>query len=195
MKVLALVIFVSLFHAGQAIAVPLLSEDGSILTGLSVNGRLYDVMFGDGIVGEVYEGIVFDDDREREANAVSSALLSYLQTTSRTGLSIAGCVATDRRDRCILFNPDLEYSSNDHVADAQYVEYLYSEWIQWPDIVLAPRTLDTGDEFRSTVTLVTYALQPTAPVSVPVPLVLILLGLSILQGLRHADCTKRGKGY
>ncbi|MAT91828.1 MAG: hypothetical protein CME59_04445 [Halioglobus sp.] len=79
-----------LLQATSSWAMPMLSFDGSSLTDLDVGGTLYDVMFGDGVVGDVFAGATFDAARAAEANAVSVAITEFLNLIGAQPDSIAG---------------------------------------------------------------------------------------------------------
>ena len=83
-----------------------LSADGSSLTGLDVGGVLYDVMFGDGVVGDVYADVVFDADREIEARVLSDAIVAALNTIG--GVSITDLKGCESLRECQAWIPSEE---------------------------------------------------------------------------------------
>ena len=91
MNQLRLLAIAALFHATSSYAMPMLSADGGSLTGVDVGGHLYDVMFRDGFVGDVYAGATFNTARAAETTAVNAAIaaalneLGILDTTTILG--------------------------------------------------------------------------------------------------------------
>lgn len=79
-----------LLHSISGLAMPILSPDGTKLTGLDVNGAIYDVMFQNGRLNDIYEDITFDAVRETETNAVSVSIAAALNDLMVTNTMIAG---------------------------------------------------------------------------------------------------------
>ena len=93
----------ALAFAPAARAVPILSADGSLLSGVDVPGYgLYDIALGDGLTSDVFGGVTFDSARRAEADAVSTAVASALFDLSAAASSIAGCEGAV----CYIFIPD-----------------------------------------------------------------------------------------
>ena len=165
---------------------PMLSPDGSLLTGVDVGGTLYDVMFGDGVVGTVYDVSDFDFVPNAEANAVSAAIVAALNTIGGVDPGdIAGCVSGTQF--CDLFNPDqLNAFGGTGLSD----ESLAFGFIGNPPAdlwdLLSGGFRDLGAAFDTSVpgpgddvTLVTFAPQAGATPS-PATLALFGLGLAVL---------------
>ncbi|MDX1733328.1 MAG: hypothetical protein R3228_03145 [Halioglobus sp.] len=174
--------------AGAVSAMPMLSPDGSMLTGVEANGKLYDVMFADGELNATYSAITFDDARRNEANAVSEGIISALNLIGLTSPElINGCDDY----QCTLFNPEIfgpdlptNYAFTD-LAPAFFTPALCPPpplddqcWTNGPDLVL-DRYWNTSDSRFVDVTLVTYKEAP-----VPATALLFAVGLSVLGALR-----------
>jgi hypothetical protein len=167
-----------LFHATSTTAMPILSPDGASLTGLDVGGSLYDVMFGNGVVDEVYAGVTFDAAREAEANAVSAAIVAALTGLNTSPRAIDGC--DDPTLPCLLFNPDsfgpLSPGGVDRYVDNGPAEGVLGRFgqIRWY-LDTAPSGLRPTDNTSGReITLVRYER-----VSVPEPATLGLFGLGL----------------
>lgn len=176
------ILLATLLHGTCANAVPILSVDGSTLTSLDVDGTLYNVTFGDGIIGDVYSSIVFDFERETEANSVSLALISYFRSSSVVGSSISGCMRS-LRGRCFLINPDgFDTVFYRDIGAANYDSAGQGTWEGGG--LFAPYPLidvDSDTSQNPIYTLVKYAVQPAFPVPTPAPLFLIGLSLVLLR--------------
>ena len=174
---LRLLILAAFFHATSSMAIPMLSADGSSLTGVNVGGTIYDVMFGDGIVGDVYAGVTFDATRRQEAVVVSASIGAALNALGISGSNIlSGCEGVTGSITCTIF-----LASWDRIA---FAGDLYSEdsidyrptpgsWSTGRGIGLGPLDDTTGDE---NLTMATYRLAETA---VPAPATLALFGLGL----------------
>jgi hypothetical protein len=169
------VVFVAFFHATPSLAVPILSADGSILTAVDVDGTLYDVMFGDGPVDEVFADVTFDAARETITHEITVATIEALNIIGGVAPDdIAGCRNTQI---CNLFNPD---SFGDSAGGPAYIDNHVATGRDPADpwhtqrIISVLTGFDTANS--SFVTLLTYSLA--APVSVPATLGLFGLGLA-----------------
>lgn len=177
---LKLLTLAMLFHATSSWAIPMLSADGTSLTGLDVDGTIYDVKFGDGVVDTVYSGVTFDATRETEANAVSRAIVAALNLLEVSFSDIAGCdvAASTGREICHLFNPDSINPDNGRYTDLAVAysdgRILAGEWRSTPSTgsSRAPGDTTAGNPQH---TLVQYQLAATVPA--PATLALFALGL------------------
>ena len=108
-----------LLIATPASALPILSADGSLLSGVVANGETYDVRFGDAVLGSIYSAATvgaagwFD-----LANAVKEGIvdaLSMLSPAASAG-DISGCTAgatiVGIDVGCIILIPDILDSSS-----------------------------------------------------------------------------------
>lgn len=82
-----------------AAATPILSADGSLMSGLDVAGTLYDVHFGDTISTNWH---LTEPDWPQFTTDLTLALVSALDELGTVGSDISGCTA----DECILFVAD-----------------------------------------------------------------------------------------
>ncbi|CAA0078249.1 Uncharacterised protein [Halioglobus japonicus] len=165
-SILCAICFVALLQGSAAWAVPILTMDGSSVTGvdgLEVNGSIYDVIFGEGIVGDVYAGVTFDAFREAEANAVSAALIPVLNNFGVAPKDIAGC----SNKFCQLFNPDTLRQGVEYIDNTMTVCLDCSMWQAGGNLGLYATT----DTFFRNATLVRY--------QTPAPATLILIGLGL----------------
>jgi hypothetical protein len=179
-----LVILVFAGWIEKAAATPILSPDGSLLSGLDVGGTLYDVMFGDGLAEEVYGTVNFDAARLTEANAVSAALLVALNSLVPIpgADDINGC---DPGISCWLFNPDDR--TNLFYTDDNYMEKQpLGPW----QIIQGESGVSAGvDSARFPgIAFVTYA-RSARSVSTPAPLALLGAGLAALGFSRRKGVT------
>lgn len=160
-----------------AMALPILSADGSTLTGVEVAGfGTYDVMFGDGIVGDVYAGVTFDAARETEANAVSDGIVDALSALGIVDpAAIAGCDGTSPIG-CLLFNPERAQRNEPfQLLDLNTASITPTQGPKVSDLALIRSPTDDTEASVGT-TLVTYA---PASVSVPTPAPQLLIGLGL----------------
>lgn len=165
-----------LLHATSSFAIPMLSADGSSLTGVDVGGTLYDVMFGDGIVGDVYAGVSFDAARRQEAIAVSSAVDATLRNLGISGSAISGCEDLSAGGvTCSIFfaNWDRTDFAGDLFSEGTLQYRPSADSWSLRGTGLAP--LDNTSANQS-LTLATYRLAETA---VPAPATLALFGLGL----------------
>jgi hypothetical protein len=100
--------------AQTAFAIPMLSADGSSLKGVDVNGVLYDISFGDGILSEVYPASLVDSPgwtelvfevAEATAAAINSLPFPVLNTDFRGCEESTGIPGFIGPDVCILGIP------------------------------------------------------------------------------------------
>jgi hypothetical protein len=171
-----------LFHATSSFAIPMLSADGGTLTGVDVGGTLYDVMFGDGVAGDVYADVIFDAAHASEADAVSAAIIIALN-------AIGGIVSTDILGcktgyRCGLINPEITkiYQGRSLFVDSFYATWTApyfhhpAYWTQYRGSETVFATTSTGSVNS---TYVTYSRASTA-IPAPATLTLFTLGLASL---------------
>jgi hypothetical protein len=192
-KIVILLTMLAFSGANQSSAAPQLSQDGSLLSGVDVGGTLYNVRFGDGIVEEVYGGIVFDDARREESLAVSQAIATSLMELSPVPrlYNIAGCERGGLWvgvPSCLLFLPD----TVDFVGSVLYHDYAEVQgtaetpdgvpvWIENPGgHFISPNYAST----HPAITLVTYEIAPPASVPASTSIPLVSLGLAVL-GIIH----------
>lgn len=173
--------------SGFLSAMPVLQSDGSALTGVAVGGELYDVFFGDGVVGEVFDSAeVSTSEWGKLANKVSAAVLDAFRLLSLedSRIFVQGC---SEISLCVAMLPD----------SVDVRSYTYSDWIEIafyrpgespadPAVpVLLNGTINTAD--RPVVTLMTFA---PASSSVPVASSLALATLAMVFfpiGRRHPN--------
>lgn len=136
--------------SSNALAMPVLSPDGSTLTGLDVGGIPYDITFQDGVPEQVYAGVVFDDARRTEANAVSHALALAMVSLNPVpdGEAIRGCsgFGTTESGACILIVPERIEGNAIQDDSPTY----FNTWDQFPGIwdnAVALRGCDPAVEF------------------------------------------------
>lgn len=183
-KTFRLLTIAFLLHAASSAAMPVLSPDGSLLTGVDVGGTIYDVTFGDGVVGDVYASVTFDAAREAEANAVSAALVAALNGLGVVDPgSIAGCSGAPL---CILFTPDRFTGGT--LAFRDDMSALGSTsgptvWTNIPDTAAIGASIDTSS--NTSFTLVTFR-QAEVPIPATVALFCLgLVGLGMNRRQRH----------
>jgi hypothetical protein len=157
----------------NAVATPILSPDGSKVTDLDVGGTLYDVTFGDGIVGSVYASVVFDAAREIEARSVSNALGEFFNDEAILGTDIFGCGSDIA---CQIFLAVTATPTNLDGADSPLWFAPSGPPGSWGG--QHPILFSTQDTAISTaLTIATYALTP--PSRVPAPATLALFGIGL----------------
>lgn len=168
-----------------AVALPILSPDGSQLSGLQVDGYgVYDVVFGDGVVGNVYAGVVFDIARHNEANAVSASIAQALNALLVLPAAVAGC---NVNLFCYLFNPDSHPASQPLYLSDYNVLYASNPTVpQWGSVPLVFLGFTESTARLPGMTLVRYK---SADAAVPVPGVLALFALGLAgMGLFRRRC-------
>ncbi|MFK8050294.1 MAG: hypothetical protein AB8B81_17845 [Halioglobus sp.] len=178
--ILALACFLSASHS---FALPILSSDGSLLTGIEYQGRIYDVMFGDGIVGDVYADVIFNTERFDEAHQLSFYIARALIDLGIThGERIAGCEVGQRESECRLFSPA---EANPGILTAYFEtrKIASDPWFVWDEGVSELSLLDDTALSRN-VTLVTYRVAPSR-VSAPTSLALLVFGFAGLGWSRR----------
>ena len=163
-----------LLHATSSWAVPMLSANGSLLTGVDVGGTLYDVMFGNGVVGEVYAGVTFDAAREAEARAVSTSVIQALNSVRASTYDIFGCSTFS----CFIFIPT-SYDGVNYTASAMPFgdESGRPKWKSTTGPTDLPLYYPT--QVNSALTLVTYT-ETGAPIPTSPTFLLFGLGLAAL---------------
>lgn len=122
----ALILLFAFFSWSPLVAAgPILSADGSLLTGLDVNGTLYDVEFLDGVISEVFPAdLVTAPGWYELAGSVTAALYGALYDMGlNDNEAIRGCKDNPGipgfvgPDICILFTPDKLISGDMWGAD------------------------------------------------------------------------------
>lgn len=175
--ILNLVLLSALFSHALT-AAPILSDDGSKLTGLELDDKLYDVMFANGVVPEVYGDVVFNDEWQAEANLVSAGLFDYFLENRVLPQRIAGCTIIPI---CYLFLPD-ELVPGDYPWRDNGFVYLTPEA---PYVTMSWGAISTFKDWDSTprplVTLVTFEVRT---VSAPPVAMLVALGILLLRWKR-----------
>lgn len=172
-----LAVFLFILSTGSAVAMPMLSADGSRLSNLSVNDELYDVMFGDGVVGEVYADVVFDEAREAEARAVSIALGEALNMLDVAAIELEGCQTpspSPANNSCFILVP-MRFEAPATFVVPPLIS-LDSPWITNGFDVPIEATLPPTGGF----TLATYTKLAPTPVPAPSPLTLLCVGFLAL---------------
>ncbi|MEZ5571549.1 MAG: hypothetical protein R3E64_05940 [Halioglobus sp.] len=118
MKIASIILACLLYIAPPLQAMPMLSADGSLLTGVIVQGEAYDVNFGDAILGDIYpSSVVGGADWFSFANAMKQGILNalLLLPDSLVGGDINGCeagaVIGPFEVGCIILIPDLLFLS------------------------------------------------------------------------------------
>ena len=101
-----------LLIANPTFAIPILSADGSLLSGVVANGETYDVRFGDAVLGDIYSTATvgaagwFD-----LADAVKQGIVDALSLLSPSAGDINGCTAgatiVGIDVGCIILIPDV----------------------------------------------------------------------------------------
>ena len=183
-KNLAVILFFVAF-AHASVASPMLSSDGATLTNISAAGYgLFDVFFEEGLVGDVFGGVIFDEARKSEADAVSNALSAALIELEVLPIEINGCESILI---CFLFNPDT-FTEEAGFADFSFAMGYVSGDPIWfterPSRVIYSEELFANDSrLSSQVTLIRYA--PSAVGSVPIPSTASLLVLGLLFWRLH----------
>lgn len=188
MKLLSLVLTLTLASVAPiANAVPMLSSDGRVLSGVEYNGGLYDVNFVDGVfedyfpVAQVSSPGWFD-----QAQAMSDALFDALSsmTDKPTADQFNGCESTFY---CGFAIPDT------YLAPSTYRQLRpVTQDSSIPGSITTRRFLNTnaeitdntGDPGRFESPFVTLALFTPAANPIPIPSSLVL-ALSALLLLRH----------
>ena len=94
--------------ASNSFALPVLSPDGLQLTGVEVQGSLYNVAFADGVYGEVFpvESLTspgWFELAQAVSASVEAALVAIAQVRPLAPSDIAGC---DAPGRCVLYLAD-----------------------------------------------------------------------------------------
>jgi len=176
--IVKIVLIVCLAKASSAFALPMLSADGSTLTGVAAGGSFYDVMFGDGFPGTVLAGTTFDEARRAEAHILSGAIVSALAAIGGVAPSdINGC--GDGVTTCNLINPEATFRVKFLTVFADNTAAVLTQ--AGPTLggnLSVTSFTDTTDV--ADTTLVTYRLSENQSVPVPATLALSLLGLGAL---------------
>ncbi len=187
LQTLTLLTLICLFQATPSMAMPVLSPDGSLLSGLIVEGYgVYDVSIGDSLTGALFSGITFDAGRAAEANAVSFALATALQSLGVAPDDVAGC--SDAAS-CGIFIPDQQVfpffdpdssvlwfldagpaSTDQFFSPDEWTSGSSIEFFRHPAFDSATSPYDTNGW---------YERRSTA-VPVPTSILLIVLGLALL---------------
>lgn len=168
--------------AGAASAVPMISPTG--VTGLEVDGGIYDLVIGDRVPNAHFTESMFTPAYQTLANNVSAALLAALNNQSPIpGLNyFSGCSDTTT---CILWVPDRwDTVSAGPPIDANLLDFNTVALISG-DSAWAVNAggfgagLNTSTDTYSQATLVTFERVGTVVTTVPEPTSLTLAGLGI----------------
>lgn len=186
-KILALSV---LAFAGPAVAVPMLSADNSVLSGVEVDGVLYDVTFGDDVIRDVYSWDLVQEPgwADFSISMITAIVLALNSLTDPVaGPDIPGCGANDGLsgyfgpDYCFLYLPTYFDEGNrrygvGNVATLtpdgaiEYSAQIYGSMDGYGD------TMDRGTLPDEYLTLVHLNHIP----SVPLPSSLLLVGIGVL---------------
>lgn len=166
--ILGSIFLATLVYSSYPMAMPILSADGSVLTGVYVDGILYDVTFREGVIEEVYSDIIFDSAYEAEANAVSSAIAEGLNLV---GVPLAGDIAGCENPICLLFVPD-QFISPSVYIDNNFASRHGFEWATGASNWGFSGSQDSGS--LSFLTLVTFKRQ-----GIPTPATMALFAISL----------------
>jgi len=181
-----LALIFSLLLPVKAFTLPMLSDDGSLLTGVLVNGQLYDVTFGDAVLGDIYPASVVSQPGWFDlANAVKQGIVDALNALPALPAlgDINGCDYDPPYSGitfCLILIPDQVSSAvpprfRDTNAAALSLSHAYRDPISNTIDVLA--SYDTGD-FGP----LTFAQFRPAVSAVPTPgsLALTLMALTVM---------------
>lgn len=166
------------FFTPFAQAIPMLSDDGSMLTRLDVDGVLYDVSFQDGVLNEVFDpGVVASTEWGEFVPKLVSALNSAFAELNLggSGLLLQGCTSLAL---CIAYIPDLVGTDDFTATSLASYHPEFSPADPIPGVPLAS-DFDTG--VSPGMTLVTFQRSATA-VPVPSSLYIVLVGLMAVFG-------------
>ncbi|MEZ5571219.1 MAG: hypothetical protein R3E64_04270 [Halioglobus sp.] len=165
-------------------AYPMLSADGSLLTGVEAGGQLYDVMFGDAVLGDIYPASVVGQPGWFDlANAIKQGIVDALNALPilPTPGDIQGCdgvVAQGWPPGCLILIPDQLFGSGPSVrfgdSNAAGLSPTEARRDSVTRIITVLDTYDTSDYGQ-----LTFAQFRLAHTDIPVPgsLTLIMLAL------------------
>ncbi|MEZ5567400.1 MAG: hypothetical protein R3E54_03500 [Halioglobus sp.] len=163
-------------------ALPMLTPDGSSIKGLDVGGEIYNIYFGDGIVGDTYDASVVNTPEWNElANDISVAVREAFfrdLALSNSGTLLNGCLEPSL---CIAMLPDAfdvdtsVFSDGGVNSDGLNIAFYYPE--ESPAEPAVPVTLSASVDThqRSVITLMTFERVETSAVPIPSSLALLLI--------------------
>jgi len=188
---LALSLLLGAFLPLNAGAVPILSSDGSLLSGVEVNGQLYDVVFGDAVLGDIYPlDFVSQPGWSDLANALKQGIVNALNALATLPLpgDINGCDGTvfNGVDGCLMLIPDavLNTAQGLLLSDTNAAALRPTVADRFPASALLPveESFDTAVDFAPGQLTVARIRQANGAVSTPGSLGLLMLAL---VGLRR----------
>ncbi|CAA0114183.1 Uncharacterised protein [Halioglobus japonicus] len=189
--IFTLALFVLITSQGlTAVAAPILSADGSTLSNLDVNGTLYDVSFGDGVISDLFPASEVSSPGWYSlagdvTAAIYEALFNITPLIDHTALlgcedgpGIPGYVGPEV---CIVLTPDKLVHWGQWGADNLAVVNQLGVFIGPPP---AGITSLSGDADTGALHFLTLATFTQAQASVPSPgsTVLVLIGLLLVLG-------------
>jgi hypothetical protein len=176
----------------KAFTYPMLSDDGSLLTGVLVNGQLYDVTFGDAVLGDIFSSPPVGTQAWWDlANAVKQGIVEALNALPVLPLpaDIMGCTGAppiapfDPAPNCVILIPDqisfINGADNTGFGDHLGVLVSAAGTGAFRSIVSSgfwvPAAFDTSPWGQ-----LTFAQFQPAAVEVPAPGSLYLMALALL---------------
>ncbi|CAA0125019.1 Uncharacterised protein [Halioglobus japonicus] len=186
----------------QATALPILSADGSLLTGVLVNEQLYDVTFGDAVIGEAYPlSVIRSFGWFDFANAMKQGIVDALNALPSlpSPADINGCDGSVFIiDVCLLIIPDgyrpgVLYSDNIPRYLDRNAAALRPDGAERFDLSVngaLPANQDTaGDFIAGNLTIAQFGLAST---KVPAPSSLALFVSALLLMVRAQSRSSLG---
>jgi|GWRWMinimDraft_6_1066014.scaffolds.fasta_scaffold09338_1 hypothetical protein len=158
-------------------AIPMLTQNGSLLTGVEVNGILYDVTFSDGIVGELYPPGLFTGEYKSLVSPLSDAVVSALNVLGTLPSGINGCTNVLS---CTLFNPFDTFLPTG-AGERQYVGDVYNyQNSHWQRDTFAVMQIPASDDLSTYPTITALRFSPSVVVPTPATLTLLAFGLAAI---------------
>lgn len=149
-------------HGTVVWATPNLSANGKRLTGVDVDGVLYDVSFSDGIVADLYPLELFGTEHSALAGLVGEAVIAALNDLDVLPHQVNGC-ADDAS--CTLFNPYQAY-----IAGGEH-EFASARWVyrngNWELDAVAVTVMNDVSDLAAypSITGMRYTLSDPAPIT------------------------------
>lgn len=176
----------------NAMAIPILSSDGSLLSGVEVGGQLYDVTFGDAVLGDIYPlSLVGEPGWSDLANAMKQGIVNALNALPTLPLpdAINGCDGRMTNVAgCLMLIPDAVINTTLGLrlsdTSAAALRPTGAERFPASSALPAAESFDTAVDFAPG--LLTVAQFRPANVTVPEPgsLSLLLMALVGVRSLR-----------
>lgn len=190
-----LVTAAALFGAAtSALSMPMLSEDGSLLTGVVADGQIYDVTFGDGILGDIYTTSMVEQEGWFDlANAVKQGIADAFNMLSDQALpaDISGCDGSEFSPflaGCLMIIPDVLLLSRDEqrFVDSNGVALTTAGAIRFPSsgIVSVGSDFDTAVDFEPGQLTIAQFRLATRNVPAPGSLGLLMSALVMVRWFR-----------